>query len=136
MQKINQPTYFARGWQFPPQFDKHGQTVQMVIDEDDIKQSLLILLSTLPGERLLYPTYGCDLHRFLFQEMSQGFITHLKDVLLDTITRYETRVKVDDIVINLQDSLSGQLAISLHYTVLATTQQNELQYTLVLQEGK
>ena len=83
-----QPNYFTRGWSFPPQFGLKGSTVQMAIDQEDIQQSLTILLFTLPGERFMHPTYGADVKQFLFQEMSQGFITHLKEILTDAITRY------------------------------------------------
>jgi phage baseplate assembly protein W len=135
MQHISQPIYFTRGWLFPPQFEAQGKTVKMAIDQDNIRQSLMILLSTVPGERFMHPTYGCDLRRFLFQDVNQGFMTRLKEALLDAITRYESRIKINDIVIALQDSQNGHLTIDLQYTILATVRADTLRYTLNLKEG-
>jgi phage baseplate assembly protein W len=135
MQSFSQLTYFTRGWSFPPRFAAQGNTVQMVTDQEDIQQSLIILLSTVPGERFMHPTYGCDLRRFLFQDISQGFITRLKEALFDAITRYEPRIKIEDIVIALQDNQNGKLTIDLQYTILATVRSDSLRYTLALQEG-
>ena len=58
--------FLGRGWAFPPTFEKvtspgDGTTdgrVAMVSQEEDINQSLHILLSTSLGERVLQPEYG------------------------------------------------------------------------------
>src|SRR5262245_66442213 len=38
-----------------------------VEDEASVRQSILLLLSTAPGERVMRPDYGCDLRRLLFE---------------------------------------------------------------------
>lgn len=62
--------FLGTGWAFPPQFSSNKQSVNLCKDEVDIKQSLTILLSTMPGERMMHPTYGCHLHRMVFAELT------------------------------------------------------------------
>ena len=47
--------FLGVGWSFPPEFHRHGDSlaVKMVAEEDDIRESLTILLSTRPGERIM-----------------------------------------------------------------------------------
>ena len=55
------------GWKFPPSFNKFSKSVDVVYNENSIKESLYILLTTIPGERLMELDYGCDIHSTLFK---------------------------------------------------------------------
>ena len=61
-------------------FDSQIEAVQMgaevatVADEEDIQESLRILLSTRPGERVMQDLFGCDLESVLFEEVDQGLV--------------------------------------------------------------
>ena len=57
--------FLGTGWSFPPTFQTSGKEVEMVSYEQDIKESLHILLSTSPGERIMQPSFGCDLKKIL-----------------------------------------------------------------------
>ena len=50
-------SFLGTGWSFPPEFNPYG-SVKKVSDEEDIRESLVILLSTSPGERIMQPTYA------------------------------------------------------------------------------
>jgi phage baseplate assembly protein W len=49
-------TFLGTGWSFPPQFDLRHRGAVTVSEEEDIEQSLVILLSTHPGERVMQPS--------------------------------------------------------------------------------
>ncbi len=51
----------------------------MVSNEEDINESLRILLSTSPGERVMYPAYGCGLKKRVFEQIDESVMTALKD---------------------------------------------------------
>ena len=69
--------FLGVGWAFPPAFDDLAKGVRMVSAETDIRQSLVILLGTIPGERVMQPDYGCDLRRLVFEPINQNTITDL-----------------------------------------------------------
>ncbi len=55
-------SFLGTGWAFPVTFDKKPEcAVRMVSEVEDIEQSLTLLLSTRPGERVMRPDYGCNL---------------------------------------------------------------------------
>src|SRR5579862_1340961 len=68
--------------------------IAMVEDHESIRQSILLLLSTMPGERVMRPTYGCQLYRLVFSpndETTAGLAIHYVKQALDL---WEPRVEV------------------------------------------
>ncbi len=107
----------GRGWAFPVVFDKDEGAV-MVEDAQDIHESLQILLSTQPGERLLRPNYGCDLQSFVFENISGDLIAKLTTQITDSILRYEKRIQLSAVEIgqdpNERDCLQIHVCYRLH----------------------
>ena len=58
-------SFLGVGWSFPVRFDRTSRQAAMVTKEEDIDQSLRILLATYPGERILNEEYGCNLRQFM-----------------------------------------------------------------------
>ena len=46
-------------------------SIDMVEEHASVRQALLLLLSTRPGERIMRPNYGCNLHRLVFAPNDQ-----------------------------------------------------------------
>ncbi|MEF9919182.1 MAG: GPW/gp25 family protein, partial [Eubacterium sp.] len=67
--------FLGIGWSFPPEFNVGSKTVTMLSDENDIKSSLEILLSTKIGERIMQPKYGCNMDELLFNPLNQTLKT-------------------------------------------------------------
>ena len=69
----NAKSFLGTGWSFPPRFSKQAEGLELSSFEDDIAESLYILLSTTPGERIMNPEYGCDLQSQVFQNINNTF---------------------------------------------------------------
>ena len=52
----NKNSFLGKGWAFPPEFSHNDNPTRMFNYEEDIRQSLIILLSTRTGERIHRPT--------------------------------------------------------------------------------
>ena len=63
-------TFLGTGWSFPPTFLSSEQGVVMVSDEEDIKQSLEILLHTELGERIMQSDFGCSLESYMYETIN------------------------------------------------------------------
>lgn len=103
---------------------------------DAIRQAIMILLSTRPGERVMRPDYGCPLHRLAFEPndaATAGLAIHYIRVAL---TRWEPRIDIislaaePDAEVNAE---SGRLAMRLEYRVRATSEIVAVQIDLDLQ---
>jgi len=131
----NDSSFLGTGWHFPPTFTAGGVEALMVAGVEDIQQSLQILLSTAQGERIMQEEFGCDLSRFLFEEVDQGLINSLTSLIEDAILYYEPRITLDRLDISESEDLPGLLLISINYTVRSTNSRYNMVYPFYLNEA-
>lgn len=127
--------FLGQGWAFPPEFESKGGEVKMVSGEEDIKQSLQILLSTSLKERIMHSGYGCDLSRFLFEEADEALVNGLSNKVSRAILMNEPRIEVNEILVEGSDLDNGLILISVNYTVRTTNNRFNLVYPFYLNEG-
>jgi phage baseplate assembly protein W len=111
--------------------DPRGR-LELVEDRDCIRQALLLLLSTRPGERVMRPEYGCDLHRLVFSPndgTTAGLAIHY---VRRAIMRWEQRVEIIDIDAGPHPDQADFLNIVLNYRVRATQRTDTLQLPVQL----
>lgn len=131
----NNNSFLGTGWSFPPQFLDAHQGIRMSKDDDDIREALYILLSTLPGERLMNPDYGCDLHSQVFNGISNSTKTKIEDLITTAILYFEPRVTLVDITIDDSDQINGKLDVYLTYEVNGINSRKNMVYPFYLAEG-
>lgn len=129
--------FLGTGWSFPPEFHRHADTLgaSMVSDEEDIRESLRILMSTRPGERVMQPGYGCGLHGRIFDSITESAVTRIKDLIERAVLFYEPRITLESIDINTEDVLEGVLKIQLNYRVRQTNSRSNIVYPFYYLEG-
>ncbi|OQP68337.1 GPW/gp25 family protein [Niastella populi] len=116
-------SFLGTGWSFPPTFNREAGSVELVSDEEDIRQSLNILLSTTLGERVMQPRYGCDLTNYVFETMNSSVIGYLKDRVKNAILYYEPRIVAEKIEVTAAESfdlIEGKFTISIDYSIPGT----------------
>lgn len=128
-------TFLGIGWKFPPTFDKKMGSVVLVSEEQDIRESLLILLSTRPGERLMAPDYGCALSEFAFENMDFTLINQIKSKIEQAILYFEPRITVDNIEIEQDKSADGLLNINIEYIIRKTNNRSNMVFPYYIIEG-
>ena len=128
-------SFLGRGWAFPPRFDRIKGGVEMVSEDRDIRESLLILFSTNPGERVMLPEYGCELHTHVFDGSDNTTLTHIKSLIADAILFFEPRIKLEEIQLDTGRMPEGILQIILDYTVLTTNSRSNMVIPYYLTEG-
>lgn len=127
--------YLGRGWGFPPSFNPNAGRVELVQEEQDIEQSLNILLGTRPGERAMRLNYGCNLDIMLFEPLTVTLITQVQDIIRTSILYYEPRIDVERIRINPVDNNQGLIMIEIDYLVRRTNSRFNFVYPFYLEEG-
>ena len=111
-------SFLGTGWNFPPSFDDASAETIMISDEEDIQSSLNILLTTRLGERVMQPTYGCNLDELVFESMTTTFKAYIKDLVKTAILYHEPRIKLNKIDLDDSRDLEGVILIIVYYTVL------------------
>ena len=129
--------FLGTGWSFPPSFDASLKQVHLVSEEQDIQQSLHILLSTSTGERIMHPTFGCDLHQVVFDNISQTTVSEIKDIIRRAILFFEPRITLLDIHVDIssQQYLEGIINIDVEYLVRRTNTRSNMVFPFYFLEG-
>ena len=128
-------SFLGRGWAFPPAFNYDMGTLETAEDEEDIKQSIGIILGTIPGERIMFPTFGCAIRNFVFESNDPTHITMLKDAIYDALLFNEPRIKIEKIDINDDTYEFGLLNIHIFYTIIITNTRNNMVFPFYFKEG-
>ncbi len=126
--------FLGTGWGFPPCFSKNEKGVRMVSDEEDIRESIEIILSTRIGERMMQPAFGCNLDDMVFEKINSSFMAYMKEQVSNAIYLYEPRVKPEDVVFSNQ-GLDGLILVDVTYLIKATNTRHNLVYPFYLEEG-
>lgn len=128
-------SFLGQGWAFPPAFNYERGTTELVGNEKDIEESIQIILGTIPGERVMFPTFGCPIQKFVFESNSATQKTMLKDAVYDALLFNEPRIKVEKIDINDDTIEHGTIYIHVFYTVIITNTRNNIVFPFYFKEG-
>jgi phage baseplate assembly protein W len=134
---LNEPldSFLGQGWAFPPRFDTETKVLALVREQEDISQSLYILLHTEPGERVMNPEYGCALRQFLFAGMNLSERTHLEAVVKRAILRFEPRVTAQVVRTNIDRINDGVLLLEIDYTVRSLNSRHNVVFPFYRREA-
>jgi phage baseplate assembly protein W len=127
--------FLGTGWAFPPAFDLASNRVRMVSAEADIVESLQILLSTSLGERVVQPTYGCNLQDYLFEPLSPTIASSIKEQIRVSILYHEPRIILNGLDLSLDDQIQGRVNFTVDYTVINTNSRFNVVYPFYQEEG-
>lgn len=131
----NDNSFLGRGWSFPPGFNKVTGSVEMVENEEDIRQSILIFLNTRQGERMMRLNYGSKLHDHIFHSNRYDVLDNIAEELRTSLQINEPRILVNAVNIDAAEAGEGRIHIEIDYTVEATNVRNNLVYPFFLIEG-
>jgi uncharacterized protein len=126
--------FLGQGWSFPPAFTRAGNTLELVKAEEDIKQSLMVLLSTTLGERVMRADFGANLHQQIFEPMDAAFAPFVSDIVSDAIQTYETRITLDGVDVDVEPT-EGKIVLTINYTIITTNTRSNIVYPYYLNEG-
>jgi phage baseplate assembly protein W len=94
--------------------------VELVSGDAAIRQSIMLLLTTVPGERVMRPDYGCPLNRLIFwpnDATTAGLAIHY---VRQAIRRFEPRVSIARLDAGAHPDDPARLLITLEYRVRET----------------
>lgn len=121
-------SFLGTGWAFPPEFRNGTGDVKMISDEEDIENSLNVLLSTRLGERIMVPGYGCNLEDLMFQPLNLTVKTYVADLIKTAILYFEPRIDVQKITINSTQEMEGEVLINIEYIIRSTNSRKNMVY--------
>jgi uncharacterized protein len=127
--------FLGTGWAFPPRFDFENHSPVLVSESDDIKESLGIILSTAPGERLMNPKFGCELSHLVFESVDSVLINRIKDCVTSAILNFEPRITLEKVEVDVRAQYDGRIDVILEYTIRKINVRTNIVYPFYFKEG-
>jgi Bacteriophage baseplate protein W len=127
--------FLGRGWASPVALDPRTGLVASVAYEDDIRQSIFIILETAKGERCMRPNFGCGIHDLVFTTLDSTSLQRIRSEVTDALTHFEARVDLLNVNVDSEATVDGELLVEVEYRVRATNQLGNLVFPFYFQEG-
>jgi phage baseplate assembly protein W len=132
---VDAKAYLGRGWSFPVRLDDKAGTIRVSEYEQDIRESIWIILSTSKGERAMRPDFGCGIHDLVFEVINTTTLTAIDDTVREALAAFEPRIDVLQVKSETAErGLDGKLLISINYVVRGTNNQLNLVFPFYLRE--
>lgn len=129
----NERDIIGRGWSFPPSFNLDTGCVEMRRGNQDIEESLQVIFSTTIGERLMQPTFGCNLADQVFEPLNAGQLSYVESLVATAVLYHEPRI--DASVSVAIDEQRNALIITVDYTVRGTNSRFNFVYPYYIREA-
>lgn len=120
---------YGKSLGFPPRVGANGQMMWSE-GELNVRESIVIILRTRPGERVNLPQFGCNLEQYLFEPNSIATLRLMQETVIHAVTRWEPRVALDDVLVETVSEEPRAVNITIYYTLIATAQREGLAITV------
>lgn len=107
----------------------HNKNLAVYVNEQSVKRSIRNILSTDYTERLYNPTFGANLKRFLFEDISPVTSTLIRDTIKDAINKFEPRSKVTDVLV-VPNEFNNSYEVSIFFEVINSANPQNITLTL------
>src|SRR6266536_2992631 len=85
--------FLGRGGRFPIELDRDGH-VAVAEGEEKVQQSIVALLGTARGERVMRPTFGSRLRELLFSPIDASTRSLIAHYVTEALVTWEPRIDV------------------------------------------
>jgi hypothetical protein len=89
-------SFLGRGWAFPIQVDGTGG-IRMRSGEDDIRESVGVILGTHLGERVMRPEFGTALGDIVFDPNDASLAGRIELFVRKALERWEPRIVLKEV---------------------------------------
>lgn len=121
---------YGKSLGFPPRVGADGRMVWSS-GEQNVRESIAIILRTKPGERLLLPNFGCGLDRYLFEPNNTATLRLIQEKIKRALARWEPRIALDDVVVEVNAGDPRVVDVTITYTLIATQARERIAMALV-----
>lgn len=125
--------FLGVGWAFPLAVNDNGE-IQLAEYEENVRQSIWLVLGTAKGERVMRPDFGCGIYDLVFEVNSPSTAGRVAQEVQDALLYFEPRIDLLDVQVNAAGA-GEVLLISIEYQVRATNNVFNLVYPFYLERN-
>ena len=122
--------FLGRGWNFPVQVQ--GGRVRFAADADDIRQAILLILQTAPGERVMLPSFGCRINELVFAAGNASSLSLAELYARQALQQWEPRIEVATVTATIEPRQPNCMLVSIDYVIRDRNRPDNLVYPFYL----
>ena len=122
---------FGKSVAFPPRIGSDGR-LRWSEGEINIRESIRIILSTEPGERVALPDFGAGLTRYLFEPNNSATHARIAHAISTALARSEPRISVESVDVFEDPEEAANAIASIDYRLIATGARERTSATIPL----
>ena len=103
-----------------------GGGLALVSRDEEIAESMRLILGTSPGERPMRPEFGCPIHEHVFAPADATTTGLIAFEVRNSLNRWEPRIDVIDVVVTQDDDEPTRLFIDVTYSIRDTNDPRNL----------
>lgn len=126
--------FLGAGIAFPLGVNAQGQ-IAMSSLEEHVRQSILLIMRTMKGERMMRPDFGAGLQNLVFEPLIASTAALLQHEVQNALIRFEPRIEVLKVAVTVDQNQEGKALINVDYRVRRTDTQFNLVYPFYLEKG-
>jgi len=107
---------FGKSMAFPPRVGANGR-MQWSEGEDNIRESIAIILKTMQRERVQLPGFGANLGSYLFEPNNAGTHARIARDIEVALGQWEPRIALDDVAVAAD---AGNAIVTISYRLVAS----------------
>lgn len=128
--------FLGTGWKFPVEVDGATGRIQMSSGENNIKESIRMIIGTRRGERVMEPEFGCRIWEYSFETVDYTTMYAMKNQVEQALVRWEPRITNVQAKVSDERVEEGLLLIHVSYVVRSTNNLYNLVYPFYILEGE
>ena len=126
--------FLGKGWKYPVSIQ--NSKIALSEGEDSIRESIMIILGTTKGERVMRPDFGCGIWELVFAPNNTSTATLVTFYIKEALLKWEPRIEVLDVSVTPDEEEGNKLIINVEYRGKTTNTKGNLVYPFYLTEGK
>jgi len=123
--------HLGRGFRQPVRPERSG-SFALIEGAEVVRQSIETILDTEPGERIMVPTFGCGLRRYLMEPNNVSTRTAMQSDIADALSTWEPRIELTRVAVTPGDD-PALVLIEIEYVHLQDSRPGNLVYPFYLQ---
>jgi hypothetical protein len=116
---------------YPIRLNDHNR-FSLVGGEAAIRQSIFIIIHTVPGERVMRPDFGCEIHSLIFAPANFETAVLAERYVREALARWEPRIVVEEVVVEFGDTKRGEMFINVTFRMRGEHNPRSLVYPYYL----
>jgi phage baseplate assembly protein W len=125
--------FLGRGWKYPVFIE--DEKIASSGGEDSIKESIVIILTTGKGERVMRPDFGCGINKLAFAPNNTSTASLIQFYIQEALLKWEPRIEVLDVSVTPDEAERTMLTVNIEYRVKTSNTRDNLVYPFYLDKG-